>query len=109
GVLPAQKLAQTRPGARGALLFHACVPIAEFGRAWPVDVPVQVHAMENDPFFVDEGDLAAAHALVDAAAHAELVLYPGHQHLFADASLPSYDRPAAARLIRRTLDFLAGC
>ena len=35
GVLPAQKLAQTRPGARGALLFYACVPISEFGSAWP--------------------------------------------------------------------------
>ena len=28
GVLPAQKLAQTRPGARGALLFYSCLPIS---------------------------------------------------------------------------------
>ncbi len=106
GVLPAQKLAQTRPGARGALLFHSCVPIAEFGSAWPADVPVQVHAMEGDPFFVDEGDLDAARALVESAEHAELYLYPGDQHLFADASLPSYDADAAALLSRRVLDFL---
>jgi hypothetical protein len=32
GVLPAQKLAQTRPGARGALLFHSCLPVPELGR-----------------------------------------------------------------------------
>ena len=40
GVLPAQKLAQTRPGARGALLFYSCVPVSEFGSSWPADVPV---------------------------------------------------------------------
>ncbi len=106
GVLPAQKLAQTRPGARGALLFHSCVPISEFGSSWPANVPVQVHGMEADPFFVDEGDLDAARALVESAEHAELFLYPGDQHLFADTSLPSYDASAAALLTRRVLDFL---
>jgi dienelactone hydrolase len=106
GVLPAQKLAQTRAGARGALLFHSCVPISQFGSFRPADVPVQVHAMDADPFFVDDGDLDAAQALVESAEHAELFLYPGNQHLFADASLPSYDADAAALLTRRVLDFL---
>ncbi len=106
GVMSAQKLAQTRPGARGALLFHACVPTSEFGSSWPADVPVQVHAMEADPFFVDDGDIDAARALVESAEHAELFLYPGDQHLFADASLASYDENAAALLSRRVLDFL---
>jgi len=106
GVLPAQKLAQTRPGARGALLFHSCVPTSEFGTSWPTDVSVQVHAMEADPFFVDDGDLDAARALVELAEHAELFLYPGDQHLFADTSLPSYDANAAALLSQRVLDFL---
>ncbi|MFN2467195.1 MAG: dienelactone hydrolase family protein [Gaiellaceae bacterium] len=107
GVMPAQQLAQTRAGARGALLFHACLPTSEFGSAWPPDVPVQVHAMEADPFFVDDGDIDAARALVDSAEHAELFLYPGDQHLFADSSLPSYDADAAALLRERVLDFLA--
>ncbi len=106
GVLPAQKLAQTRPGARGALLFHSCVPVSEFGSSWPTDVPVQVHAMDADPWFVDEGDLDAARALVESAIHAELFLYPGDQHLFADAGLPSYDATAAALLRQRVLEFL---
>src|SRR5947209_17403283 len=35
GVLPAQMLAQTRPGARGALLFHSAIPPSEFGGGWP--------------------------------------------------------------------------
>ncbi len=106
GVLPAQKLAQTRPGARGALLFYSCVPTSEFGTSWPADVPVQIHGMDADPIFVGEGDLDAAHALVESTEHAELFLYPGSQHYFADSSLPSYDADAAALLTRRVLDFL---
>ena len=106
GVLPAQKLAQTRPGARGALLFYSCVPTWTFGPSWPADVPVQVHGMDADPFFVGEGDLDAARALVESAADAELFLYPGDQHYFADSSLPSYRPDAAALLRRRVLDFL---
>jgi len=70
-------------------------------------VPVQVHAMEADPFFVDDGDLDAARALVESAEQAELFIYPGDQHLFADTSLPSYDAAAAALLRQRVLDFLA--
>ncbi|HXF97954.1 MAG TPA: dienelactone hydrolase family protein [Gaiellaceae bacterium] len=106
GVLPAQTLAQTRPGARGALLFHACVPVTALGASWPAGVPVQVHAMEADPFFVEEGDFEAARELAKTAGEAELFLYPGSQHLFADASLPSYDAAAAALLLSRVLGFL---
>jgi dienelactone hydrolase len=106
GVLPAQKLAQTRPGARGAVLMHSCVPVSEFGESWPPDVPVQIHAMERDPYFVDEGDLEAAQALVGSAPRAELFLYPGHQHLFADSSLGSYDADASLLLIQRVFNFL---
>ena len=106
GVLPAQMLAQTRPGARGALLFYSCVPVSEFGPAWPDGVPVQVHGMDADPIFVGEGDIDAARALVDSAKEAELFLYPGDRHYFADSSLPSYDAAAAALVTQRVLDFL---
>jgi dienelactone hydrolase len=106
GVIPAQRLTQTRPGARGALLFHSCVPTSMFG-TWPDGVPAQIHAMDADPFFVDEGDIDAARALVDQVEDAELFLYPGSAHLFADASLPSYDAVAAQLLTQRVLDFLA--
>ncbi len=107
GVLPAQMLAQTRAGAQGALLFHACVPVTEFGSGWPVGVPVQVHAMDADPYFVGEGDLEAARELVELADKGELFLYPGDRHLFADSSLSSYDAGAAAELTGRVLRFLA--
>jgi dienelactone hydrolase len=107
GVLPAQLLAQTRPGALGAVLMYACVPYEEFSPAWPDDVPVQIHGMEHDPFFADEGDLDAARALVASAPSAELFLYPGEQHYFADRTQPSYDAAAAALLTERVLAFLA--
>jgi dienelactone hydrolase len=106
GVLPAQKLAQTRAGARGALLCYSCVPVSAFGSAWPAGVPVQVHGMDRDPVFVDEGDLDAARELVAEADDGELFLYPGDQHYFADSSLPSYDADATALMTQRMLAFL---
>ncbi|WP_064682521.1 dienelactone hydrolase family protein [Rhizobium bangladeshense] len=108
GVLPAQKLAQTRPGARGALLFYSCLPISgewAFG-PWPDGVAVQIHGMDNDPIFVGEGDIHAAREIVAKVADAELFLYPGDQHYFADSSLPSYDADATALLTARVLSFL---
>ena len=105
GVVPAQKLAQTRPGARGALLFYSCVPASEFG-SWPTDLPVQIHGMDADPFFVDEGDIDAARDIVGSTERAELFLYPGDQHYFADSSLPSYDEAATKLLTERVLAFL---
>jgi dienelactone hydrolase len=107
GVVVAQKLAHTRPRARGALLFYSCVPVSEFGSPWPQGVPVQIHGMDADPYFVGEGDIDAARALVEEAEEAELFLYPGDQHYFADSSLPSYDPKASALLMQRVLDFLA--
>ena len=104
GVMPAQELAQTRPGARGAVLMSGCLPASEFGDAWPEGVPVQVHGKDGDPFF-DE-DLAAARELVESTDRAELFLYPGEEHLFADSSLPAYDAAAAKLLTDRVLAFL---
>jgi dienelactone hydrolase len=106
GVLPAQMLAQTRPGAKGAQLLHACVPASEFGGVWPEGVPVQIHAMDDDKLFTEDGDIDAARALVATAPDAELFLYPGRQHLFTDNSLPSYDDDATALLTQRVLAFL---
>ena len=107
GVMPAQRLAQTRPGARGALFVSSCIPVSEFGDAWPAGVPVQVHGMDADPIFVDEGDLDAARALVESTDDAELFLYPGSAHLFVDASLPDSDADAAGQVLRRALELLA--
>jgi dienelactone hydrolase len=104
GVMVAQQLAQTRPGARGALLMSACLPVSEFGDAWPTGIPVQVHGKDADPFFAE--DLEAAQALIESTDRAELFLYPGEEHLFADSSLAAYDAAAAALLIERVLAFL---
>jgi dienelactone hydrolase len=103
GVMPAQMLAQTRLGARGALLFSAAFPPSEFG-SWPAGVPVQIHLMEDDEWALE--DLPAARELVETAEGAELYLYPGDRHLFADSSLPDYDESAAKLLEQRVLAFL---
>ena len=109
GVMLAQRLAQTRLGARGALLFESCVSITAdwaFG-PWPDGVPAQIHGMDADPIFAGDGDLDAAQELVSLVPEAELFVYPGDRHLFTDRSLPSYDAEAAAVLTQRVLDFLA--
>ena len=108
GVMPAQKLAQTRKGTRGALFFDSCLPVTEFGDGWPDGVPVQIHGMDADPIFAGEGDLDAARALVDSTDRAELFLYPGDVHVFADSSLPTYDRTATVLMTDRVLAFLSG-
>ena len=103
GALPAQMLAQTRPGARGALLLHAAIPLSEFGGSWPPGVPLQIHTMEADEL----GDVDVARELAETIEGAELFLYPGDRHLFADSSLPDYDEGAATLVEQRVLGFLA--
>jgi dienelactone hydrolase len=68
---------------------------------------VQIHGKDADEFFVGEGDIDNANDIVAAADEGELFLYPGGEHLFADESLPTYDRAAATLLEERVLSFLA--
>jgi len=51
-------------------------------------------------------DMAAAQERVDEIENAELFLYPGDGHLFADSSLSDFDEGAAALLKERVLVFL---
>lgn len=107
GVLPAQYLAQTREGARGAVLLHGAVPVSEFSPVWPRHLPVQVHAMDADPEFVDSGDIDAARELVGQAEEGNLFLYPGKGHIFTDSTLDDYDPEATALVLNRVLAMLA--
>ena len=43
---------------------------------------------------------------VECPDRAELFLYPGEEHLFADSSLPAYDAATAALLTERVLALL---
>ena len=91
GTLPAQMLLQNRPGARGAVLLHGCIPPSEFDRPWPQDVPVQIHMMDADPWLAPPNlDLGAARELDATVERTELFLYPGDRHLFTDRSLAEY-------------------
>jgi dienelactone hydrolase len=105
GVMLAQKLAQTRAGARGAVLLSSAVAPEEFGGPWPPGVPLQMHIMENDEWARDY-DIPAARAIVANVEGAELFLYPGDGHLIADSSAPDYDEKSAALLQQRVLGFL---
>lgn len=107
GVMPAQKLAQTHAGARGAVLIDSCIPLGEFGETWPDGVPVQIHGMDADPIFAGEGDVDAARELVAATEDAELFLYPGDVHLSCDSSLPAYDAGATKLMLGRVEELLA--
>jgi dienelactone hydrolase len=103
GAMPAQKLAQTRPRAKGALLFHSTIPLEEFGGTWPEGLPVQIHTMEGDEW----GDVDVAREFARTVKEAELFLYPGDRLLFADSSWKDYDESAAGVLKERVLSFLS--
>jgi dienelactone hydrolase len=102
GALPAQSLAQTRPGAAGALLFHGGVPTSSFAQPWPDGVPLQMHLSEGDEWT----ELDVCEALAAEIDGAELFVYPGSAHLFADPDSADYDRFHAHLLMDRTLAFL---
>lgn len=105
GVMPAQQLAQNRPGVRAALFYEAFAPPEAFG-AWPEGVRAQIHGMDEDPFFAVEGDLEAAEEFVRGRPGAELFVYPGATHLFVDSSLPSHDADATRLVVERSLALL---
>lgn len=107
GVASAQQLAQTRSGARGAILISGCFPPSEFGGEWPGGVPAQIHMSEEDEWVL-EGDLDAARELAEATDDAELFLYPGDRHLFMDSSTADYDEGATTLLKQRVLAFVDG-
>ena len=99
GVMIAQSLAQTKPGARGAVLVYAALPLGEWGENWPAEwpdgVPLQIHMTEGDE------DEEIARALVEAVPGAQLFSYPGPEHMFAEQ-----DEQAASLLTQRVLRFL---
>jgi dienelactone hydrolase len=101
GVLPAQSLAQTRPGARGTVLCYAALPLGEWGDNWPATWPdgvsLQLHILDGDE------DLEIAQGLAATVPGAELFVYPGSEHYFAE-----HDDEAASLLTQRVLDFLSG-
>lgn len=99
GVMVAQSLAQTKPGARGAVLVYAALPLGQWGDNWPAEwpdgVPLQIHMAEGDE------DEAIAKTLVETVPGAQLFSYPGPAHMFAER-----DEQAASLLTQRVLQFL---
>ena len=102
GALPAQHLLQTRE-ALGGLLFHGFIDPAQLAGSWP-RCPIAVFAMDQDPFFVDDGDLAVAQDWAERHDNLTIHLYPGHGHLFTESASPDHD----AAVTRRLVDDVAG-
>jgi dienelactone hydrolase len=101
GTGPAQMLALTRPGARGAILMHGALPLEMLGiDRWPSGLRAQIHFAESDPWM----DVTVPEAL--ACADVELVRYSGSGHLFADEGSTDYDAAHAERMLRRVLELL---
>jgi dienelactone hydrolase len=101
GAAQAQALAQSRPGARGALILHDALKPEWFDSPWPNGLGMQMHVMENDDFV--ELDVARE---LEQTLGAELYVYPGDQHLFTDSSTDAYDEAATALVVERALAFL---
>jgi dienelactone hydrolase len=99
GVLPAQSLAQTRPGASGAVLCYSALPLGQWGDNWPSTWPdgvrLQLHILDGDE------DYEIAQGLAATVPGSELFVYPGTEHYFAE-----HDEQAAALLRERVLEFL---
>jgi dienelactone hydrolase len=99
GVLSAQSLAQTRPGARSAVLCYSALPLGQWGENWPATWPegvsLQLHILEGDE------DFEIAQGLAASVPGAELFVYPGTEHYFAE-----HDDEAARVLTQRVLAFL---
>lgn len=102
GASAAQYLAQTRPDARGALLYDGAIPTRFFGGPWPDGRPAQVHVARNDPWAPED-----EYGPFVEESGAGLFLYDGPRHLFTDPSLDAHDPAASAKVVARTLDFLA--
>lgn len=91
-----------RPGAKGAFFLYGAIAPSWWDAAWPAGVPSQAHVAEDDEF--REPDAEAEYAEV---AGAELFLYPGSGHLFAEPGHPDYDEQAALLATERVLAFLS--
>ena len=104
GVMPAQKLVQTREGALAGLFLHSAVPPDYFSPAWPSGVPAHIHVMEGDEW----GDLDVCKQLEAEVPEVEVFRYPGSDHLFTDSSLEVvYDAAATEQVLARSLDLLS--
>lgn len=103
----AELLAATRPGARGAILMHAPLPIRDLGwKTWPATVPVQVHFAEQDPLRNEAVIDALATRVRASGASFQHHDYAASGHLFADPDMPAFNAAAADLMFQRVVEFL---
>ena len=93
-----------RPGAKGAFFLYGAIAPSWWKATWPAGVPSQAHVTEDDEW--REPD--AEKEYLAQVPGAELFVYPGSGHLFAEPGHPDYDEEAAGLATSRVLAFLAG-
>ncbi|HET9420995.1 MAG TPA: dienelactone hydrolase family protein [Nocardioides sp.] len=92
-----------RPGAKGAFFLYGAIAPSWWGATWPAGVPTQAHVTEGDEWREPE---AEAEYVADVPG-AELFVYPGSGHLFAELGDPDYDEETARLATERVLSFLS--
>jgi dienelactone hydrolase len=103
GAARAAEQVLARPGARGAFSLYGAIAPSWWDATWPAGVPSQAHVAEGDE--LREPD-AEAEYIADVPG-AELFVYPGSGHLFAEPGDPAYDDEAARLATERVLAFLS--
>ncbi|WP_425953628.1 dienelactone hydrolase family protein [Xylanimonas sp. McL0601] len=101
GAARAAEQVLARPGALGAFFLYGTVAPSWWEATWPAGVPSQAHVSAGDEF--REPDAEAEYAQVPGA---ELFVYPGEGHLFAEPGHPDFDPTVAATATGRVLTFL---
>jgi dienelactone hydrolase len=104
GAARAAEQVLTRPGAKGAFFLYGAIAPSWWDATWPDLVPSQAHVTKDDEFREPEAEVQY---LADVPG-AELFVYPGAGHLFAEPGHPDYDEVAARLAAQRILAFLGG-
>jgi dienelactone hydrolase len=103
GAARAAEQVLARPGARGAFFLYGAIAPSWWEATWPADVPSQAHVTEGDEW--REPDAESAY--LAEVPGAELFIYPGSGHLFAEPGHPDYDETAARLVTDRVVAFLS--
>lgn len=103
GAVYAQRLAELRPGAKGAILMHGCVQGGFFATEWPAGVRLQIHQTSGDPWT----DMSTMATLCEQVG-GELYEYPGPGHILSDPVFPEYNAETAELILGRVKNFLRG-
>jgi dienelactone hydrolase len=103
GAARAAEQVLARPGAKGAFFLYGAIAPSWWEATWPAGVPSQAHVTEGDEYREPDAETE----YVAEVPGAELFVYPGSGHLFAEPGHPDYDEETARLATERVLEFLS--